>query len=111
LPKPEPGLSPFPTPEEPKSNYYSACSQAPSSGQSLLATYDEEMSNYVDDLLDDDLHQLLGGDDDSDTTMTSSMMSSTSSLQSLMKPTVVGKRRAPTDNIQVFAAMPRKLKD
>nr|CAB3264098.1 myb-related protein B-like [Phallusia mammillata] len=100
--KHEPEMESFPTPEEPKHSYSTSGSQAPSSVEALLDEYDH--TPYDVDLLDDDFSRFFA-DDDSDLTMTSSSLtSSTSSFQSLMKPTVMGKRRKTKENVQLNSA-------
>ncbi|CAK8691352.1 transcriptional activator Myb-like [Clavelina lepadiformis] len=86
-------LDGFPTPP----NYPSSCSQAPTCGGDFFAEHEL-------DFLDEDFSRFFA-DDDSDMTATSSTLaSSTSSIHSLMKPTVGGKRRKNKDNSQLNSA-------
>jgi len=88
-------LDSFPTPPN-----LAADSRAPFSGHELLDDLDVDVTSCTSNFIEDDFARFLD-DDDSDLVMTSStLMSSTSSLHSLMKPTVMGKRK-PRENAQV----------
>ena len=88
-------LESFPTPPNLADD-----SRAPLSGHELLDDFDVDVTSYTTNIMEDEFARFLD-EEDSDLVMTSSnLTSSTSSLHSLMKPTVMGKRK-PKENAQV----------